>query len=404
MNVDVFAYSTGNYRRLVEIWRRSLVFPKWTLVEEQECDSVIESKIRSLLDFFVPNEEELVIVSDVDLVFFNSPSSWNKLFSEIMESSKKSIFFMRDAVKTSMNAGFYIVKREYFETKLKPFMRNMLLEGSWKTMKHCEQSYMNEHLPREDWDFIADEYTYMPFVEKNMSRVLFYHAICVPDKERALELALKTKRYQVHLCFHDGVEESVQNVLYRHPYMIPYRLGSTKYFESEFFMNVEIDTTAEYIGMVTYSILYKPHIFKTNILKILERATEDVITLHHIPTERIENTNKDHPKFLSIWNRLTERLGVSPECGDMFFCNYWLAKPEILQEYQKFLKRASEILEDDPDVYCDACYSVGKLSSERLCEITGGKPHYTYHPFVLERLPCLFVHLHNLTVHHVRYC
>lgn len=349
----------------------------------------VEDKVKALLEFVPSSRCAHVIVSDVDVVFFKT---WTFF------PTTKPLYFMRDAVKTNLNAGFYIVTKEYLETKLKPFLRNMLLEGSWKTLKHLEQSYMNEHLPREDWDFIPDELVYMPFVEKNMSRVLFYHAICVPDKERALELAMKTKRYQVHLCFHDGVEDQVQSVLYRHPYMIPYRLNSTRYYESEFFMNLtEIDESSEYVGMVTYSILYKP-CYKTNILKVLEKATEDIVAFHVLPGETIENTNRHHPKFLDIWNRLVDKLGVSRSSPiRLFFCNYWVAKPHVLKEYQAFIKRAAEILEEDPDVYEDACYKDGKLSKERLVEISG-KPHYTYHPFILERLPCLFAHAHSFSV------
>lgn len=400
--MEVFAYSTENYKRLAETWKKSLVLPKWTLVEGPPSSSYVEciqAKIEALLEF-VPSSE-LVIVSDVDVVFFNSPEHWEELVSS---SSKVGISFMRDAVKTNLNAGFFIVKREYLEAKLKPFLRKMLELGTWKGMDHFEQSYMNENLPRTEWEFIPDEYTYMPFVEKNMAKVLFYHAICVPDKERSMELAKKTKKYQVHLCFHDGVEDAVQGVLYRHPYMIPYRLNSTKHYESEFFMNIDVDPRAEYVGMVTYSVLHKSKIFKTNILRVLENATEDVVAFHVLPGENIQNMNKDHPKLLDVWTRLVvERLGVpSPECCDpMFFCNYWVAKPHIVKEYQEFLRRAAELLEDDPSVYEDACYTQGKLSRERLCEISG-KPHYTYHPFVLERLPCLFVCLRNLSVYYVR--
>lgn len=386
MVIEIFAYSTPRYKRLADTWKRSL-FCNHSLVEGPDANSYVEciqAKIQALLDF-VPSCEH-VIVSDVDVVFFNS--QWHI-------SQAKPLFFMRDAVKTNLNAGFFVVKREYLISVLKPFLKKMLLEGTWKTMKHLEQSYMNENLSKEDWEFIPDELVYMPFVEKNMARVIFYHAICVPDKERALDLALKTKKYQVHVCFHDRkVEEAI---LYRHAYMIPYRLNSTRYYESEFFMNVEIDQMAEYIGMVTYSILYKP-CYKTNILKVLESATEDIVAFHVLKDETIEYTNRHHPKFLGIWNRLTKKLGVPPACcHPMFFCNYWVAKPHVLKEYQVFLKRAVELLEEDPEVYEDACYKEGKLSPERLVEISG-KPHYTYHPFILERLPCLFAHVNSYSV------
>lgn len=382
--MDVVAYSTKNYKHITGLWKRSQVFANTFLNEcggdkTQSYVECIESKIQNLIEF-VP-KSDFIISSDVDVVFLSSNMDlWKNI------APKKGILFMRDAVKTNLNAGFFIVKRDYFETKLKQFLAKMLLDKSWKTLEHYEQSYMNKHLPRDDWDFIPDEYTYMPHVENTMSRVLFYHAICVPDKYHAMELALKTKKYQVHVCFHDGVEDHVESVLYRHPYMIPYRLHSTKYYESEFFMNVDVDDSADYIGMVTYKIIHK-----SNLLKTIESSNADVITFHVLPTEKIEDTDKHHPKFTKIWKRLTERLGVSPQCCDpMFFRNYWVAKPHVLREYQKFIQRAAEILEEDPDVYENAHYKEGTLSKERLVEITG-RPYYTYHPFVLERLPCLFV-------------
>lgn len=397
--VDVVAYATKNYDRISKIWKRTQVFPRTFLTEgPDECYvDCIESKMRNLIAFEPGPETKYIISSDVDVVFLSSSQeTWNELFS----SGKKGILFMRDAVKTNLNAGFFIVEKNYFCETFKPFLEKMLLDGSWKTLKHYEQTYMNEHLPRDDWDFIPDEYTYVPYVQNNMSRVLFYHAICVPDKAHALELALKTKKYQVHLCFHDGV--STESVLYRHPYMIPYRLNSTKYFESEFFMNVDVDLSAEYVGMVTYSVTDKSKIFKTNLIRILENSTEDLIAFHPFPGERIDDVDKRHPNFMNIWKRLTEKLAVgSYECCDpMFFCNYWVAKPHVVIEYQKFLKKAVEILESDPEVYDNAHYKEGKLSKERLVEICG-KPHYTYHPFVLERLICLFVRLRSVSV---RYC
>lgn len=394
MNVDVVAYCTKNYKQISKIWKQTQVFPRTFLTEgPDECYvDCIESKIRNLIAFEPGPETEYIISSDVDVVFFNGP--WDKALALDKNTFlDKPMLFMRDAVKTHLNAGFFIVEKNYFCRVFKPFLIKMLSDKTWKTLKHYEQTYMNQNLPRDSWDFIPDKYVYMPYVQKNMSRVLFYHAICVTDKERALELALKTKKYQIYVCFHDGIHEGI---FYRHPYVIPYRLNSTKYFESEFFMNIDIDQSAEYVGMVTYSIINKPNIFKKNLLGAVENASEDLIAFHGLPNERIDKTDKDHPKFSKIWKRLTDGLGVSDECCDtMFFCNYWVAKPHVLKMYQKFIHKAVEILEEDPDVHEDACYKTGTLSKERLVEITG-KPHYTYHPFVLERLPCLFVKVNNL--------
>lgn len=400
--MEVVAYATENYRHISEIFRKSIPF-EYTLKTDSDKDcyiDCIQSKFEHLLNF--KPKSEFIISSDVDVVFFNSKKYWKKL-GEHMRNSQSCIFFMKDAVQTNLNAGFFIAKRDYFESEFKQFLKKMLDDGLFRTMKpHYEQTYMNIHL--KNWDFIPDEYVYKPNKITNLAQVLFYHAICTKDKLRSMQLAEVSKKYQVYVCFHDDSTALVtQNILYRHPWMTPFKLNSTKYFESEFFATVEVDPSAKYIGMFTYSILEKHQkIFKTNILKILEESNEDVITFNFQP-EKIKNTNKDHPKFCEIWIRLVNKL--LPDCGEnplcdsimLFFNNFWVAKPHIVKEYQEFLKKAMVFLEEDPFVYEDACYVSGTLSKNRLFEING-TGNYTYHPFVLERLPCLFFWYKKLTI------
>lgn len=390
----VIAYATTSYKHVVDIWSKSLMFESDLLLDESkntylEC---IEKKMNMILNY--TPRSELVIVSDVDIVFFKS-RYWNELFEKIQKSSC-DIFFMRDAVKENLNAGFFIVKKDYFETTFKDFLRHMLDDGSFRNMKHYEQSYMNEHL--KNWEFIPDEYVYIPnTLGTNMAKVLFYHSICTTDKIRSMNLSQTTKDYQVHVCFHDDDNSvlSTQNVLYKYPWMIPFKLSSTKYFESEFFDRIEIDEHAKYIGMITYSILWKPRIFKMNLKNILENSHADVIAFNHLPNDTLRKTDKDHPIFTRIWCRLIKKLFPDFE-GDplddsvkMFYNNYWVAKPNLFRRYQEVLKKAMVFLEEDPKVYEDAHYKSGKLSSTQLEKING-KGYYTYHPFVIERLPCFF--------------
>lgn len=398
--MDVVAYATESYAyNFKDTWNPSVAAVATTVhlkidpenVSYTEC---IKRKIQNLVEHVPSKDCEYVLSSDLDIVFFKNERHWKRLF-EYMKKSTAQIFFMRDAVQSNVNMGLFFVKRDYFEGFFKEFISNSTFEPP-----HYEQDYVNANRRVLEWDFIPEEFSYVttrPF-GTDMSRVLFYHAICVQNKVSALNFAIKAKKYQVYLCFHPEVAEETQCVLYKHPWLVPYRLNSTKYYEAECILGINPDPECTYTGLVTYSILKKPHIFRMNILKELEFASSsgaaDVVTLNYHPHHRFEHVVNDHtPKFLRIWDRLVAKLFPFGDSEDsemeMFYNNYWVARPSIMSEYQWFLRRAVELLEDDPEVYDDACYVSGKLSPEKLVEISG-KPHYTYHPFILERLPCLF--------------
>jgi hypothetical protein len=220
--MEVVAYATENYKDLVDIWKKSLPF-EYTLKLDIPCSYIdcIERKFNHLLNF-VP-KRDFIISSDVDVLFFNN--NWCNL-EDHMRRSESNVFFMRDAVQTNLNAGFFIVKREYFENEFKQFLRHMLEEGLFRTMEpHYEQTYMNTYL--KNWEFIPDEYTYIPKKVTNLARCLYYHAICTSDKYRSIIIANKAKMYQVHVCFHDEISgKKTQNILYKHPWMTPFKLNS----------------------------------------------------------------------------------------------------------------------------------------------------------------------------------
>ena len=79
-------------------------------------------------------------------------------------------------------------------------------------------------------------------------------------------------------------------------------------------------------------------------------------------------------------------------------CNYWMAKPELMQDYINFAKKIKQRMDETSDgglqalLYSDSQYR-GQLSKERLVQISG-KPYYTYHPFICERLPGFFFRKH----------
>lgn len=212
-------------------------------------------------------------------------------------------------------------------------------------------------------------------------------------------------------------------VLYTHPesvniddtikstklfHMVP--VPPNKFFESYMFTNHYPEITTDYIGHVSHSYLRKIPPLDLEIL--LEAHPVDIIAL--MPCNP---GNKDmyafaerwHPGFLKIWARLIDLL----DYGDYtklpqphpFYCNYWIMKRKLYIKYARLAKRAMDLLESDAELRAlvnenssfggtlDAC-SGGPLE---CC----GKPYYTFHPFIMERLICFFAAVEKLNVHHI---
>lgn len=206
---------------------------------------------------------------------------------------------------------------------------------------------------------------------------------------------------QCYVCHHDNEESFsiTKEICTRFPYMIPYKLNTSKLFESDFFKNVEIDENCKYIGMITYRVCSRLNVLMLNIGYILHFCEADVVSVNYSPPwgDNLKNTENIHPGFNYIWKKLMNVL--LPELSDdeifsdkipIFYNNYWYAKPKVLLEYREFLKKAECELEKIPEVYNDSEYNSGNCSKEELEKISG-KPYYTFHPFIFERLPCIFV-------------
>ena len=215
-----------------------------------------------------------------------------------------------------------------------------------------------------------------------------------------------------YVCHHETEESRLfaEEVCRRFPYMKTYKLGQTKLFESDFFKNVEIDERCKYIGMLTYRVLQRPHVLMLNIGYVLSCCDTDVVTLNYEPPwgDKLTDAERFHPGFKNIWIQLMKVLLPDLPEDDtwsdkftMFYNNYWFAKPKVILEYREFLKKAEEELEKIPEVYDDSGYTVGNVSKEELQKITGN-PYYTFHPFIFERLPCIFVWYKKYSCLHVR--
>lgn len=104
-----------------------------------------------------------------------------------------------------------------------------------------------------------------------------------------------------YVCHHETEEsrEIAEQICTTFPYMKPYKLETTKLFESYFFMNVDIDESCKYIGMITYRVTVRPHVLLLNIGYVLSCIDSDVVTLNYVPPwgDKLTDSEKFHPGF-----------------------------------------------------------------------------------------------------------
>lgn len=213
---------------------------------------------------------------------------------------------------------------------------------------------------------------------------------------------------------------------------IPVLLPPSPYMESSIYSilaqekNREIWENEDYVGIVTYSILDKLVGFRKQKVDIdwetvVRQAHEkdvDVIGLFCLEFKRSVNGEKEGQvenigltllesgvfhhglNFYRSWRDLLLSMGYSQNTIDEwaetsgFFCNWWISKPKILNQYIEFINMAMAKVETNEELkdvfYKNSHYGRGNTTTEQKIKLFG-KPFYTIHPFVFERLLSFFL-------------
>lgn len=203
----------------------------------------------------------------------------------------------------------------------------------------------------------------------------------------------------------------------------PILVPSSPYMESGVFPILQDENKKkewindDYVGIVSYTILDKLKSFKQskddqiiNWESLLRKSIEsnlDFLSLFCVEFRRsvtkisfIEAAVFQHGfNFYKAWQLLLEAMGFSRDMIDNtciengFFCNWWMAKPDMMDKYASFANKAIQIVNDTQvikDAFDkDAHYYLGNTSEEDRIRLFG-KPFYTLRPFVFERLPTFF--------------
>ena len=223
--------------------------------------------------------------------------------------------------------------------------------------------------------------------------------------------ASKTPKVRMLITHHEGAELPVSITSYRNLFT-PVIMPSNKYYESHLFRLPQdslVIGDEDYVGHVTYSYKKKmsPIDFETVVAKY-STQNYDLFALFPAPNiDLYAHADTWHHGFLEIWDRLIHLLGYGSyrnyPTPPAFFCNYWIMKRDVFVKYKDIAKRAMDLIDTDPVLrdLCDRDSSYKgthmRLDTERLIKIAG-KPYYTFHPFVMERLICFVAQADNMRV------
>jgi hypothetical protein len=113
-----------------------------------------------------------------------------------------------------------------------------------------------------------------------------------------------------------------------------------------------------------------------------------------------------HPlRLAEIAQKIFNRLGRTEDIFELktpvIYSNYWIARPFVLERYvSEMLVPAMSLMEEDDEIrtlcFEDARYRPvhHRALSPRKCKKIFGRPYYTYHPFICERLFPSWLALH----------
>ena len=204
----------------------------------------------------------------------------------------------------------------------------------------------------------------------------------------------------IYVVFHDDQSQKIaQQHFSQYSWARLIRIPSTKYCESFLFTLLDGLShswdTSNYVGIIAYSLPQK--IGMKPLLKAIEdislnQVHENIIVLN--PGRSIINTHPGikYPLKL-IMNRIGfDKMNLNNVSG--FFNNYWIAQPSFMKAYIKFFLEVKQIMDHDHIISLaltqNSYYPKNRSKSQLTLMRTFGTPYYTWHPFVCERLICIF--------------
>lgn len=175
---------------------------------------------------------------------------------------------------------------------------------------------------------------------------------------------------------------------------------------------------ADFVGTIAWSAPKKqPKVF--DIQAIADNASakgSDVVALLYRGDPLIATAEHYHPGFTMCWLETWRAMGHTDTVTllhpsiQSFYCNYWMATPQLMERYCRFMAYLDFKISVEPRlksiVWMDSRYQcrgpdIAKMPLEKK-EALFGVAYYPQIVFVAERLICLFVAMYAKNVSMIR--
>lgn len=119
-----------------------------------------------------------------------------------------------------------------------------------------------------------------------------------------------------------------------------------------------------------------------------------------------------HKGFIEIYEKIGKAMEWNIDFRDKsilmepIFSNHWIASRKVFKKYCKdYLLPVMFLVESDTELrklcFEDSNYISKSKASPEKCLSIFGKPYYTFHPFIFERLFPVFCYIEDIEVKHV---
>ena len=216
----------------------------------------------------------------------------------------------------------------------------------------------------------------------------------------------------IYVIYHDDESLKTASIFLKYKWARLIKIESTKYFEGIIFIYLDNNRdewiNKKFVGFLTYNSYKKINIFDIEQLAN-KYSSYDVISLNNYFNEPLLiHTEKYHPNFINIWEQILLLLGY--KINDIlsleipyYYNNYWMAKSEWINKYIIFYKKVIDIMENNILIrnmlYQNSKYDGKLLKHPEILIKICGRPYYTYHPFIFERLVCFFFWVEKATLY-----